>query len=125
MTDRLRLKQIVLNLGRNSAKFVETGFVRLKADVINDKVTLSVEDTGPGIPEEKRRDLYGARFQEQSLDALNQGTGTGIGLKHLCRKLIHLMGGDIWLDDSYHSGIEGCPAGARFVMELNTRPVTF
>jgi signal transduction histidine kinase len=80
MADRLRLKQIVLNLGRNSAKFVETGFVRLKADVIDDKVILSVEDSGPGIPEEKRRNLYG-RFQE-SLDALNQGTGVGL---NLCR----------------------------------------
>ena len=121
MTDRLRLKQIVLNLGRNSAKFVETGFVRLKAEVDNDDnmVTLSVEDSGPGIPEEKRRNLY-ARFQE-SLDALNQGTGIGL---NLCRKLIHLMGGKIWLDESYHSGIEGCP-GARFVIELNTPPVFF
>jgi signal transduction histidine kinase/CheY-like chemotaxis protein len=117
MTDRLRLKQIVLNLGRNSAKFVETGFVRLKADVIDDMVTLSVEDSGPGIPEEKRRNLY-ARFQE-SLDALNQGTGIGL---NLCRKLIHLMGGKIWLDESYHSGVEGCP-GARFVIELNTSPI--
>ena len=119
MTDRLRLKQIVLNLGRNSAKFVESGFVRLKAEVIDDRVTLSVEDSGPGIPEEKRRNLY-ARFQE-SLDALNQGTGIGL---NLCRNLIQLMGGLIWLDESYHSGIEGCP-GARFVIELNTPPVIF
>jgi CheY-like chemotaxis protein len=119
MTDRLRLKQIVLNLGRNSTKFVETGFVRLKAEVIDDKVRLSVEDSGSGIPEEKRRNLYD-RFQE-SLDTLNQGTGIGL---NLCRKLIHLMGGKIWLDQSYHSGIENCP-GARFVIDLNTPLVTF
>jgi signal transduction histidine kinase/CheY-like chemotaxis protein len=118
MTDRLRLKQIVLNLGRNSAKFVETGFVRFKAEVIDDNVTLSVEDSGPGIPEEKRRHLYD-RFQE-SLDTLSQGTGIGL---NLCLKLIHLMEGKIWLDESYHSGIEGCP-GARFVIELNTPPLT-
>jgi signal transduction histidine kinase/CheY-like chemotaxis protein len=118
MTDRLRLKQIVLNLGRNSAKFVETGFVRLKAEVIDDNVTISVEDSGPGIPEEKRRHLYD-RFQE-SLDTLSQGTGIGL---NLCLKLINLMEGKIWLDESYHSGIEGCP-GARFVIELNTPPLT-
>jgi two-component system clock-associated histidine kinase SasA len=52
--------------------------------VINDKVTLSVEDSGPGIPEEKRRNLYYGRLQE-SLDASNQGTGMG---SNLCRKLI-------------------------------------
>ena len=67
MTDRLRLKQIMLNLGRNSSKFVNKGFVRLHAGV-NEKghVYLAVEDSGPGIPEEKRELLF-AKFQE-SLD---------------------------------------------------------
>jgi signal transduction histidine kinase len=72
MTDRLRLKQIILNLGRNSAKFVEEGFIRLRAEVVDDHVELSVEDSGPGIPMEKRKQLFN-KFQE-SLDVLGQGT---------------------------------------------------
>ncbi len=72
MTDRLRLKQIVLNLGRNSLKFVESGFVRLRAQVIDGLVEISVEDSGPGIPPVKRYTLF-QKFQE-SLDMLCQGT---------------------------------------------------
>jgi signal transduction histidine kinase len=71
-TDRLRLKQVVLNLGRNSLKFVESGYVRLRAVVVDGMVELSIEDSGPGIPLEKRNSLF-AKFQE-SLDSLNQGT---------------------------------------------------
>ena len=72
MTDSLRLKQVILNLGRNSAKFVNDGFIRLRAEVVNNEVILSVEDSGPGIPQQKRELLF-AKFQE-SLDRLSQGT---------------------------------------------------
>jgi signal transduction histidine kinase len=72
MTDRLRLKQVCLNLARNSVKFIHEGFIRLRADVINNEVHLFVEDSGPGIPLEKRQMLF-SKFQE-SLDSLSQGT---------------------------------------------------
>ena len=72
LSDRLRLKQVLLNLARNSVKFVEEGFVRLKVQVVDDLVELSVEDSGSGIPEEKRRNMF-HKFQE-SLDQLSQGT---------------------------------------------------
>ncbi|CAB9523858.1 Adaptive-response sensory-kinase SasA [Seminavis robusta] len=114
MVDRLRLQQVILNLGRNSAKFVhDKGFIRLGATLLPDKsVELSVEDSGSGIPESKRQNLF-ARFQE-SLDSMNQGTGVGL---NLCRTLVDLMGGELYLDETYHSGVEGCP-GARFVVRL-------
>jgi CheY-like chemotaxis protein len=113
MTDGLRLKQIVLNLGRNAVKFVEKGFVRLQAEIVDGMVQLSVEDSGPGIPVEKRDRLF-SKFQE-SLDSLNQGTGIGLCV---CRNLIDLMDGNIVLDNIYDSGIEGSP-GSRFVIQLN------
>jgi len=47
-SDKLRLNQIVLNLARNSAKFVTEGFVRLRADTVNGSVCIFVEDSGPG-----------------------------------------------------------------------------
>jgi signal transduction histidine kinase len=100
-TDRLRLKQVVLNLGRNAAKFVERGHVRFRVVVVPGKtphpdqtpangirssgsfieqaeptpetVQIWIEDTGPGIPADKRAKLF-AKFQE-SLDTLAQGTG--------------------------------------------------
>ncbi|CAB9523324.1 Hybrid signal transduction histidine kinase K [Seminavis robusta] len=117
LTDKLRLKQTVLNLGRNSTKFVTTGFVRLGAAVVNGNVQVYVEDSGPGIPQEKREHLFG-RFQD-ALDALGQGTGLGLSL---CKKLVELMGGQLGLDESYDSGVPGCP-GARFVVDLATEPI--
>ena len=94
MTDRIRLKQIILNLGklacfsdvatlivcythncpsaRNSSKFLSSGYIRLKAAVENGRVVLYVEDSGTGIPKEKRPFLF-TKFQE-TLDSLSQGT---------------------------------------------------
>jgi CheY-like chemotaxis protein len=74
-SDRLRLKQTILNLGRNSAKFVEEGFIRLRALVVDDHVHLFVEDSGCGIPQEKHGRLF-HKYQE-SLDLLSQGTVRG------------------------------------------------
>jgi signal transduction histidine kinase len=71
-TDSLRLKQVVLNLGRNSTKFIQEGFIRLKAEEVNGSVKIYVDDSGCGIPLEKRELLF-AKFQE-SLDVLSQGT---------------------------------------------------
>lgn len=54
-----------------------------------------------------------------SLDILNQGTGIGLCL---CKHLSDLMGCEIGLDESYDSGVPGCP-GARMVLNLNTPPI--
>lgn len=86
--------------------------------MVDGSVRILVEDSGPGIPEAKRKALF-AKFQD-SLDVLNQGTGIGLSLS---RKLVDLMGGDIWLSDDYESGIDDCP-GACFVIDLKTEPVS-
>lgn len=123
LADKLRLKQIMLNLARNSVKFVEKGFILLAAKVVVNSTTckktvqLSVEDSGPGIPEEKRKQLF-QKFQD-SLDSLHQGTGIGLSL---CKLLTDLMGGEIYIDDTYDSGISGQP-GTRFVVDLNISPI--
>ena len=138
-TDRIRLKQIVVNLAGNAKKFVQKGYIRMSATVVDGKVELSVSDSGPGIPPSKRPLLF-QKYQE-SLDSLSQGTGTlkrsvyvvldlnlvptlvcsaGMGLC-LCKSLSKLLGGDLFLDESFDSGIEGCP-GTRFVLKLNQAP---
>lgn len=116
MSDPLRLKQIILNLALNAAKFVVKGFVRMGAFVNKGVVCLFVEDSGPGIPSEKSEHIF-QKFQ-QSLDSLNQGTGIGLSL---CKQLVELMHGEICLDKSYNSGIDGHP-GARFTVTLPSPP---
>jgi signal transduction histidine kinase/CheY-like chemotaxis protein len=119
MTDPMRLKQVLLNLTRNATKFVEKGFIRCTAHVnpINGYVELRVDDSGPGIAPEKRSQVFG-KFQE-SLDSLQQGTGIGLSL---CKKMIDLMGGSLFIDEDYNSGIDGCP-GTRFVIQLKIPPL--
>mmetsp|Transcript_22621 Transcript_22621/g.46129 ORF Transcript_22621/g.46129 Transcript_22621/m.46129 type:complete len:1415 (-) Transcript_22621:656-4900(-) len=121
MTDPMRLKQVLLNLTRNATKFVEKGFIRCTARVnpANGFVELSVDDSGPGIPYEKRGQVFG-KFQ-QSLDSLQQGTGIGLSL---CKKMVELMGGSLYIDNDYDSGVPGCP-GARFVIQLKIPPLQF
>jgi len=114
-TDRLRLKQIVLNLASNSRKFVQRGFINLRAAVVDGAVRIYVENSGPGIPLEKREKLF-AKCQE-SLDSLSKGTGMDLCL---CEKLTELMDGELRFDETYASGTEGCP-GSRFVIQLSSR----
>eukprot|EP00977_Amphora_coffeiformis_P000608 scaffold134_cov94-Amphora_coffeaeformis.AAC.14 len=118
-TDQLRLKQIILNLAINASKFAERGFIRIRAACENNTVKLYVEDSGPGVPEERREGLFES-FQD-SMDLLQQGTGIGLSI---CHNLTHLLGGSIYLDPSYDSGMEGCP-GSRFVVDLRQTPMTF
>jgi hypothetical protein len=114
--DKLRLQQIVLNLARNSAKFVHEGFVRLKADIVDGKVHIYVEDSGPGIPQEKQKNLF--RRYQTSLDSLAQGTGVGL---NLVSKLITLMDGTITLDPNFRSGFKDYP-GTCIDINLNQPP---
>lgn len=118
-SDALRLKQVLLNLALNSAKFVNKGFVRMGAYVKEGAVYLHVDDSGPGIPVEKRHHLF-AKFQP-SLDTLHQGTGVGLSL---CKQLVELMGGEITLDETYTSGVSGCP-GTRFIISLKATPIAW
>jgi CheY-like chemotaxis protein len=59
------------------------------------------------------------KFQS-SLDVLSQGTGIGL---NLCESLTHLLHGDIWLDETYHSGVKKSP-GARFIIQFHTPPLS-
>jgi hypothetical protein len=112
LADRMRVKQILMNLAFNATKFVEKGYIRLRAQAIDNHVALFVEDSGPGIPEHKRKALF-AKFQE-SLDVLNQGTGIGLAL---CQQLSMIMGASLTLDNDFDSGVPNCP-GTRFVLHL-------
>lgn len=116
-TDQLRLKQIILNLAVNSTKFVNEGFIRLRAEKSEGSVMLYVEDSGPGLPPDKQDDIF--QHRQDSFDLLSQGTGIGL---YVCKYLCNLMGAEIYLDKSYDSGIKGCP-GARFVIDLRCQPI--
>ena len=94
--DRLRLKQVALNLISNSIKYSPPGgTVRIRIKPDRDQLRFEVQDEGPGIPEEKREHLF-RPFERLGADE-NKIEGTGIGL-NLCKGLVDAMHGMIGLD---------------------------
>ncbi|WP_291321457.1 PAS domain S-box protein [Desulfonatronospira sp.] len=98
--DASRLEQILRNLVGNAVKFTSHGQVTLRArpadsqdDSSRQVVRFEVQDTGPGIPEDKLTDIFESFTQaDSSFNKSHQGTGLGLTI---CRQLTRLMGGNI------------------------------
>ena len=96
--DPTRLSQMVINLLSNAVKFTESGWVRLKGDLLDDRdgrvlVRFDVQDTGPGIPPERQVELFNA-FEQGDNTTTRRFGGTGLGLS-LTRNLAAAMGGKV------------------------------
>ena len=99
--DPLRLGQVIANLINNSVKFTEHGDVHLKAELLEQvgekvKFRFSVKDTGIGMTTEQAARLFQPFSQADSSTTRKHG-GTGLGLT-ISRRLVELMGGEIWLE---------------------------
>ncbi|MBY0203708.1 hybrid sensor histidine kinase/response regulator [Paenibacillus cucumis (ex Kampfer et al. 2016)] len=92
--DENRLKQIIYNLVGNAAKFTQEGVITVSARATADRVTIWIEDSGVGIA----RSEWDTIFQPfEQAHSPYEYSGTGLGL-FICRKLLHLMDGDIYID---------------------------
>jgi len=103
MVDRLRLKQILINLLGNAIKFTDHGSVSLDIAVINKNtgqqtLRFSVSDTGVGISEAQQQKLF-QRFSQIDSSSTRTRGGTGLGLA-ICRQLAELMGGRIGVNST-------------------------
>jgi two-component system sensor histidine kinase/response regulator len=99
--DPLRLGQILTNFVNNAVKFTEQGEVRLEIEQLErtgEKVQLkfSVRDTGIGMTKEQSVKLF-EPFTQADMSITRKHGGTGLGLT-ICRRLVELMGGRIWLE---------------------------
>ena len=102
-----RLRQILLNLVGNAIKFTDTGEVGVEVAIAErdeDDVMLrcTVRDTGIGIPEDKRWEIFGAFVQADASTTRRFG-GTGLGLT-ISSQLVEMMGGRLWLDSQPGTG---------------------
>ncbi|MCG5535729.1 ATP-binding protein [Ectothiorhodospira mobilis] len=95
VADRIRLKQVLINLISNAIKYNRSGgWVQVLQEFTgSDAVRVQVRDTGPGIPEGLRQELFKpfSRLHEQTHPG---SEGTGIGLA-ICQRLVGLMQGDM------------------------------
>jgi signal transduction histidine kinase/CheY-like chemotaxis protein len=100
--DAFRLRQIVLNLLSNAIKFTEKGEISVVSAWHDGELTLSVIDTGPGMPAEAVQRLFTAFGQADASIAAKHG-GTGLGLT-ISRNLARLMRGDIKVHSAVGKG---------------------
>jgi signal transduction histidine kinase len=103
-TDITKVRQVMLNLLSNSAKFTERGIVTMAAlaDADGTSVTFSVRDTGIGMTPEQLGRLFEEFSQAEAGTYRNYG-GTGLGLA-VSRKLARILGGDISVESTPASG---------------------
>ncbi len=104
------LHRILANLLDNALKYGPRGqVVRIRARATEDRVTISVQDQGPGIRPRDRRKIWDPyRRLEGDMAGLVQGSGIGLAV---VAELSSLFGGRVWVE-------EGDPVGSRFVVEL-------
>ncbi len=100
--DRDKLKQILLNLLSNAAKFTEQGEIRVSAWQENGTLKLAVSDTGIGMKREALDQVFEEFRQAESATASKYG-GTGLGLA-IVKKFITLMGGEISVESELGKG---------------------
>ncbi|MEJ2663030.1 MAG: response regulator [Spirochaetia bacterium] len=92
--DRDRLVQVMINLLSNAAKFTDHGEVTCTITHDDSCVTISVADTGSGIPEEKLGRIF-ERFEQGGETLTSKPQGSGLGLA-ICKHIIENHSGKIW-----------------------------
>ena len=101
--DSQRLRQILLNLLGNAIKFTNRGHIRLEVTKTDgDDHLFSVSDTGIGISNEKREEIFSAFTQADNSVTRKYG-GTGLGLA-ICRQLVAAMGGELRVESELGTG---------------------
>jgi signal transduction histidine kinase/HAMP domain-containing protein len=100
--DEQRLTQVLLNLVGNAIKFTDAGEVRIAAGAADDHFSVSVSDTGPGIPAEEREHIFEKFRQVDSSNTRAKG-GTGLGLT-IAREIVEMHGGRIWVESRLGQG---------------------
>jgi len=91
--DPIRFRQVLNNLLGNSAKFTQSGFIRLSMREVSGQLVVVVQDSGIGIPRERLETIFESFNQaDNSITRVYGGTGLGLTIS---RNLVRLMGGDI------------------------------
>jgi signal transduction histidine kinase len=105
--DEIKIRQILLNLIGNAAKFTESGTLALRVSrdagtTDGERVVFEVTDTGIGMTQEQTQRIF-EEFEQAEPTTARAFGGSGLGLA-ICKKLSRLMGGDISVDSKFGSG---------------------
>ena len=114
--DERKIKQVLFNILGNAVKFTpDGGRIQVEATLTDDKEFLkySVSDTGIGISSEDQNKLF-KPFEQVDTRLTRKYKGTGLGLS-LCRQLVELHGGRIWVESE-------AGKGSNFIFVIPVRP---
>ena len=105
--DPIRVRQVLLNLVSNAAKFTEKGYIEIFARMEKGphglpEILVGVKDTGPGIPPEAQNKLF-KPFSQVDASPTRKTGGTGLGLS-ISRNLVEMHGGRIWVESEVGKG---------------------
>jgi len=100
--DPFRLRQVLLNLVSNAAKFTDEGSITVKATYDDKAVYIAVTDTGNGISEEDMGKLFKA-FSQVDASSTRKVGGSGLGLA-ISAHLIRMQGGRVWVESELGTG---------------------
>ncbi len=100
--DNDHLREVIANLLENAIKYTLRGEIVIDVTGDSDHVTVSIADSGIGIPKEDLTHLFQKFYRVDNTDTREIG-GTGLGL-YLCRRLAEAMNGRIWLESEYKKG---------------------
>lgn len=104
--DRGRIRQVVLNLLSNAAKFTDAGSITLRIHKIRkndqDFICFSIKDTGIGIAEEDIDKVFEA-FRQIDSSVARRAEGTGLGMP-ISYRLVALHGGELWVESKVGQG---------------------
>lgn len=100
--DKDRLIQVLINLISNAVKFTENGSITCKVQKINNKIMISVIDTGIGIVKTDQENIF-EKFKQVGDTLTDKPKGTGLGLP-ICKQIIAYHGGEIWVESKLGKG---------------------
>ncbi len=98
--DSNRIRQVLVRLLLNAAKFTQQGRITLRAWADMEQVYISVRDTGAGIPPEDRERIF-IQFQKASNGGFADGAGLGLALS---KEFVEMHGGQIWVESEVNKG---------------------
>jgi signal transduction histidine kinase len=100
--DPSRIRQVLLRLLANAAKFTEEGIILIQAHQTDGQVMVSISDTGIGIAPEDQARIF-QRFEQGTLENGRRPNGAGLGLA-LSKEFVEMHGGTIWAESVLHKG---------------------
>ncbi len=104
-TDKSKMERIFVNLLSNAVKFTDEGFVQLKVELIGeDGILFSIKDTGIGIPDSERENIF-EEFRQVNNETTREKGGTGLGLA-ICKKYVDLLNGKLSFRSKESEGTE-------------------